>query len=171
MGRTRPLVIARNPLHRWLIDTVRDGLDEMKISQTKLAEMADLSQKHVSQVLIGHTVASVETWDYLLLITGRRCAIPGLTSSTRPAPVELAVDRKVGAAYMTLSDREIVKTVEVGGLLIDLDKAGVAVGVEVLDMDELSVNVRNVRRPRLESGPGPSQDSSATGGISSELAG
>lgn len=50
--------------------------------------------------------------------------------------VILEVDRDAGAAYLTLSDNEIVSTVEVvPEVQVDMDEFGVAVGVEILDLN------------------------------------
>lgn len=50
--------------------------------------------------------------------------------------VILEVDRDAGAAYLTLSDNEVVSTVEVvPEVQVDLDEFGVAVGVEILDLN------------------------------------
>lgn len=78
MGRPRPLVIQPNPLHRWLVETVRDGLADLRISQAELSRRTDLSQKHVSDMLIGKEKGSIPTWDYLLLHVESRWAIPDL---------------------------------------------------------------------------------------------
>jgi uncharacterized protein YuzE len=48
----------------------------------------------------------------------------------------LTVDFTADAAYLTLSDNEIVETCEVAtGVLVDLDDMRVVVGVEVLALD------------------------------------
>lgn len=48
----------------------------------------------------------------------------------------LEVDRGAGAAYLSLSDNEVDRTVEVvPEVQVDLDKFGVAVGVEILDLN------------------------------------
>jgi len=48
----------------------------------------------------------------------------------------LTVDYDARAAYLRVSDREVVRTVEVAEfVLVDLDAFDVAVGVEVLELD------------------------------------
>lgn len=50
-------------------------------------------------------------------------------------PVRLEIDHTAGAAYVTLSDAEVVSTVEVTDeVCIDLDAFGVAVGIEILNL-------------------------------------
>jgi uncharacterized protein YuzE len=50
--------------------------------------------------------------------------------------VQLAVDIDAEAAYITLSDKNVAKTVEHSDcVLVDLDDMRVAVGVELLDLD------------------------------------
>ncbi len=52
------------------------------------------------------------------------------------APAKLTVDFTANAAYLRLCDEKIATTREVApGVLVDLDAMGVAVGVEVLDLD------------------------------------
>jgi len=49
--------------------------------------------------------------------------------------VTLEIDNYVGAAYITLSENEVVRTVEVTPeVMVDLDAMDVAVGVEILDL-------------------------------------
>lgn len=78
------MVHQPNPLHRWLVETVRDGLAELGISQSELARRTDLSQKHVSDMLIGKEKGSIPTWDYLLLHVESRWAIPDLRLQRDP---------------------------------------------------------------------------------------
>lgn len=49
--------------------------------------------------------------------------------------VKIAVDSAVGAAYMTLNDRPIFRTVEANEYVcVDLDEFDVVVGIELLDV-------------------------------------
>lgn len=49
--------------------------------------------------------------------------------------VQVKIDREADAAYICLSDKAVVRTVEVTDeVLIDLDEFNVAVGVEVLEL-------------------------------------
>jgi uncharacterized protein YuzE len=50
--------------------------------------------------------------------------------------VKVEVDREVNAAYVTLSGEEVVRTVQVNpSVLVDLDRMGMVVGIEVLSID------------------------------------
>ena len=50
--------------------------------------------------------------------------------------VRVEIDRDEDAAYITLSNEEIVKTIVFSdNILVDLDQYGVAVGIEVLGTD------------------------------------
>lgn len=50
--------------------------------------------------------------------------------------IKIDVDPTVNAAYITLSDEEVVRTVELNdGIMVDLDNMGVVVGIEVLSID------------------------------------
>lgn len=49
--------------------------------------------------------------------------------------VQVKIDREADAAYICLSDKPVVRTVEVTDeVLIDLDEYNVAVGIEVLEL-------------------------------------
>jgi len=52
--------------------------------------------------------------------------------------VKLTVDRTNGLAFITLSDKAVHSTVEhSANILVDLDDMGMAVGIELLDLDAL----------------------------------
>jgi uncharacterized protein YuzE len=49
--------------------------------------------------------------------------------------IELSVDTNLGAAYIELTDEEIVETVELTpNVLVDIDATGTIVGVELLSL-------------------------------------
>ena len=50
-------------------------------------------------------------------------------------PLHVEVDQQANLGYVSLSDREVASTVELGdSIMVDLDEFGVAVGIEVLDL-------------------------------------
>lgn len=56
--------------------------------------------------------------------------------TSRYSPVEVSLDKKADAAYVTLSDAPIARTVEVTDrVFVDLDEMAVIVGVEILGLD------------------------------------
>lgn len=57
-------------LQRELAQRVRDGLARNDMTQRDLAESADLSEKHVSQMLAGKS-GTLAAWDRLLDAIGR----------------------------------------------------------------------------------------------------
>ncbi len=59
-------------LQFWLIIEVKQGLIDLNWSQAHLARQAGISAKHLSLILGGKAAASVETWDRLLALVGRR---------------------------------------------------------------------------------------------------
>lgn len=51
-------------------------------------------------------------------------------------PVTLEIDGSVGAAYITLSNEAVARTVEVTpDVMVDLDKMDVVVGIEILSLN------------------------------------
>lgn len=50
--------------------------------------------------------------------------------------IKLEIDREAGVAYVKLSEKAVVRTVEHGtAVFVDLDAMNVAVGIELLDLD------------------------------------
>jgi transcriptional regulator with XRE-family HTH domain len=57
-------------LNELLRELVRDGMAKRRWSQARLSEATNVSQKHLSQLLNGKTVGSVDVWDRLLKAVG-----------------------------------------------------------------------------------------------------
>ncbi|WP_032376688.1 helix-turn-helix domain-containing protein [Rhodococcoides fascians] len=64
-------VFDRGPLRDELRAHVINGLKSIKMTQRELARRVGLSEKHVSQVLLGVDDATVSTWDRLLTAVQR----------------------------------------------------------------------------------------------------
>ena len=63
--------MAASPLQTWLADQVRAGLADRGWTQGHLAERADLSEKHLSQMMTGRSSGTVAAWDRLLALVDR----------------------------------------------------------------------------------------------------
>lgn len=56
--------------------------------------------------------------------------------TNRKAPFEVTIDNDAEAAYISMTNREVVESRELGnGIIIDLDSMRVVVGIEILGLD------------------------------------
>lgn len=67
----------QSALQAWLIAELRAGMAVTDMTGVELAQAAGISPKHVSQVLNGAATGTVELWDFLLSLVGRRDQIVG----------------------------------------------------------------------------------------------
>ena len=64
-------------LHTWLIAELRAGMAEIDMTGVELAQASGISPKHISQVMNGAATGTIELWDFLLSLVGRRDRICG----------------------------------------------------------------------------------------------
>ncbi|MGO1267100.1 MAG: DUF2283 domain-containing protein [Microbacterium gubbeenense] len=56
--------------------------------------------------------------------------------NSRKTPFEITVDGDADAAYITMTDRPIAESRELGGgVIVDLDDVGIVVGIEILGLE------------------------------------
>lgn len=68
-------LVSGDDLAQLLRDAVKAEMREHGITQVKLSEMADVSQKHLSQMFTGNAVGSLELWSKLAEVMDRRWAV------------------------------------------------------------------------------------------------
>jgi transcriptional regulator with XRE-family HTH domain len=65
----------RTNLHRDLSAAVRRAANEADMTQALLATRAGLSEKHVSRMLKGRDVGTLDAWDRLAVGLGKRWSV------------------------------------------------------------------------------------------------
>jgi uncharacterized protein YuzE len=64
--------------------------------------------------------------------------------------MKLTIDAVADAAYLQLSDNDIVQTESLGGVNIDLDRAGEVVGIEILSLQPSVIKDRRESQEERE---------------------
>lgn len=89
-------------LHQWLLGHLTVAMKERGVTQVEMAREAGISQKHLSRILTGKAIGSLELWDFLLLCVGVRHKVLSVSPTTSPAgpkhefaPARRMVGRKI----------------------------------------------------------------------------